>query len=66
MEKQESKSDLKAYYRDRVAHLSERLFSTVEELFDSESVQRQHEFEDHVERQLRNGAKFIPRKQQPR
>jgi hypothetical protein len=61
-----SKADLQAYYRSRLQQLSERVIDVVEELFSKETTEQQRAFEDNVERRLRDGAKFIPRKRQSR
>ncbi len=58
--------DLDPYYRGRIEPLSKRLLDVVEDMLGEESIRQQKEFEDLVERRLQNGAKFIPRKRQPR
>jgi hypothetical protein len=59
-------ADLDSYYRERVGALTERLLDVSEELFGKKAAQQRREFENLVERRLQNGAKFIPRKRQPR
>jgi hypothetical protein len=55
-----------AYYQKRMESLAKRLVDFTESLFNKESITERQEFEEHVERRLQNGAKFIPRKRQPR
>jgi hypothetical protein len=62
----EAKSeDVRAYI---AAHLKEIARPLAEVAEDLSGLDRDafREFEDRVDRQLRNGAKFIPRKRQPR
>jgi len=59
-------TDLHAYYRRRIEPLADRLLDVAEDLFGEKSIQQRREFEDLVESRLHNGAKFIPRKRQPR
>ena len=54
--------DLGAYFRKRAASLATSLLDAVTKELGSDSAARNREFEEHVERRLRNGAKFIPRK----
>lgn len=61
-----SETDLQAYYQSRVEPLAQRLLDLVGDLLSRESIQQRREFEDRVERRLQNGAKFVPRKRQPR
>lgn len=49
--------DLQSYYERRTQELSQRLLDLVADLSSKESLQRNREFEDHVERRLQNGAK---------
>ncbi len=55
-----------AYFQKRVEHLTKRLVDVAESLFSKESTAERREFEEHIERRLQNGAKFIPRKRQSR
>jgi hypothetical protein len=64
--KTSDETDLHSYFRGRVEPLAKRLLDVTEELLGEESIQRRREFEDLVETRLQNGAKFIPRKRQPR
>jgi hypothetical protein len=57
---------LRSYFQSRVDPLAKRLVDVAEDLFGEESIQQRREFEDRVETRLQNGAKFIPRKRQPR
>jgi hypothetical protein len=57
---------VQSYYERRTQELSRRLLDIVTDLFTEDTSQQRQEFEDHVERRLRNGAKFVPRKRQPR
>lgn len=56
--------DLRTYYERRTKPLARRLLDLAEDLFSAESIQQSQQFEDQVERRLRNGAKFVPRKRQ--
>jgi hypothetical protein len=58
--------DLNLYFQGRIEPLAKRLFDVAEDLLGEESVRQRREFEDHVERRLQNGAKFVRRKRQPR
>ena len=60
------KADLRSYFRTRIEPLTKRVLDVAEETFGEEAVRENREFEDHVEKRLQNGAKFIPRKRQPR
>jgi len=60
------KAGLRSYYQGRVEHLAKRLLDVTNEMLGEESLQRDKEFEEHVERRLKDGAKFIPRKRQSR
>jgi len=57
---------VQSYYERRTQELSRRLLDMVTDLFSEDASQQRQEFEDHVERRLRNGAKFVPRKRQSR
>ncbi len=59
-------TDAQSYYERRTQDLSRRLLDMVTDLFSENAGQHRREFEDHVERRLRNGAKFVPRKRQSR
>jgi hypothetical protein len=58
--------NLSSYYEGRLEPLAKRLLDIAEELLGKKSAQQQREFEDRIERRLQNGAKFVPRKRQPR
>ena len=60
------REDLQAYFQKRAKGLSERVLDVVEEIFSKESMKRHREFEDRIQRGLRNGAKFVPRRRNPR
>jgi hypothetical protein len=62
----QDREELRAYFEVRVQKMSERILDAFDDLFSKEATQRHREFEDHVERRLRNGAKFVPRTRQPR
>jgi hypothetical protein len=62
----QAKLDLQTYFQQRAKGLSESVLDAFEDLFSEESAKRHREFEDRVERRLRNGAKFIPRRRNPR
>jgi hypothetical protein len=55
---------LQSYYQNRVEPLAKRLLDVAHDLFSEQSLQRDKEFEEHVERRIKNGAKFVPRKRQ--
>jgi hypothetical protein len=59
-------ADLQSYYQGRIESMAKRLIDISDALFTAESIQQRKEFDDHVERRLQNGAKFVPRKEQPR
>lgn len=52
--------------QSRGGRLLEHAVEAIEDLFSKEAVARDRQFEDDVERQLKNGAKFVPRKRKPR
>jgi hypothetical protein len=56
----------RSYYEKRIEPLTKRLIDIAESLFGKESIAERREFEEHVEKRLQNGAKFIPRKRQSR
>lgn len=58
-------ADLRSYFRRRIEPLAQRLLDVADELCSKESEQGRREFQEHVERQIQNGAKFVPRKRQP-
>ena len=59
--------DLQAYIEDHLKSLSVRLIDiATEAIVGEKSIVEQRDFEDHIDRRLRNGSKFIPRKRQPR
>ena len=60
------KADLHTYYQNRIEPLKRGLLEVAESLLGEESIKQHHEFEDRIEKRLRNGAKFVPRKRQPR
>jgi hypothetical protein len=60
------RTGLNSYYETRVQLLRARIIDLVDDLFGAESIQHNRAFEEQVERRLKNGAKFIPRKRQPR
>ncbi len=65
MEKgQRVEADLESYFRSRLECLPKRIFDTAAELFGKDAVKEDRDFEDEVERRLRNGAKFVRRKLQ--
>src|ERR1019366_3705498 len=64
--KNTGETDLQSYYRRRIEPLAQRLLDLVDDLSSKESEERRREFEDHVERRLQNGAKFVPRKRHSR
>ena len=64
--KSPDEKDLHSYYQGRIEPLAKRLLDVAEDLLGKESVQQRRDFEEHVERRLQNGAKFVPRKRQPR
>jgi hypothetical protein len=64
--KNDHETNLHLYYQARIEALTKRLIDIAEAPFSNESIQQHREFEDRVERRLQNGAKFIPRKRQPR
>ncbi len=66
MKKGIAKVDLRSYLRDRLERLSERVMDANDELFSKEATKQDRDFEESIDRRLRNGAKFIPRKRQPR
>jgi len=57
-------ADFRPYFQRRVAQLSERLIDVAEQLFNERALKKDQDFEEHVDRQLRDGAKFIRRKRQ--
>jgi len=59
-------AQLRAYFQGRVEPLSKRLLDIADAFLSEESVQERQEFERRVEKRLQNGAKFVPRKRQPR
>jgi hypothetical protein len=59
-------TDAQSYYDRRTQDLSCKLLDVVTDLFGEDASRHRQEFEDQVERRLRNGAKFVPRKRQPR
>jgi hypothetical protein len=59
-------TDLQSYYDGRVEPLTKRLVDLAEALFGKESRPGAEKFEEHVEKRLHNGAKFVPRKSKPR
>ena len=58
-------TDAQSYYQRRTQDLSRRLLDMVADLFSEDASQHRQEFDELVERRLRNGAKFVPRKRQP-
>lgn len=60
------KAELHSYYQGRVEFMAKRLMDISAALFSDESLQQHQEFEDRVERRLKNGARFISRERQPR
>lgn len=58
--------DAQSYYERRTQDLSRKLLDMVTDLFSEDASRHCQEFEEQVERRLRNGAKFVPRKRQPR
>lgn len=61
-----NETDLQSYYRRRIEPLAQGLLDSVDDLASKEAEERRREFEEHVERRLQNGAKFVPRKRQSR
>ena len=59
-------ADAQSYYERRTQDLSRRLLDMVTDLLSDHASQHRQEFEDRVERRLRSGAKFVPRKRQSR
>jgi hypothetical protein len=59
-------TDARSYYDRRTQDLSRKLLDVVTGLFSEDASRHRQEFEDRVEGRLRNGAKFVPRKRQPR
>lgn len=57
--------DPEEYMRDRLRDLSVRLIEIAVDASSDKAVEERRQFEEHVDRRLRNGAKFVPRKRQP-
>jgi hypothetical protein len=64
--RQNAKVDLRTYFVNRVAQLSDRLLDATKELSSEDSIRQDKDFADDIDRRLKNGAKFVPRKRQPR
>lgn len=64
--KTDHETDFHSYYQERIEVLAKRLLDITEATFSNDSIQLHREFENRVESRLQNGAKFVPRKRQPR
>lgn len=66
MRQQPDRADLRSYIKRRIDGLSVRIMESAEELLSQASMQEDRRFVEDIERRLHNGARFIPRKRQPR
>lgn len=53
------------FVESRLKEMSVRISDVALQILSPEAVAKHIQFEETVERRLRNGAKFIPRKRQP-
>lgn len=58
--------DPEKYIKDRLKDLSVRLIDAAAEVFGEKATAEHRDFDNYIDRRLRNGAKFVPRKRQPR
>ena len=66
MQPEIEKTKLNDYFQARVEQLRDLVIANAERVFSEKTEQHDRKFEEAIEGRLRNGAKFVPRKRQPR
>jgi len=61
-----TEAELKAYYKRRLERLGGHVVQLANTVLGAQAIEQHGTFEKRVEESLKEGAKFVPRKRQPR